>query len=339
MKTTESPNVIQATGLWRRYGTESSGYTAVRGIDLDVPAGRVFGLLGTNGAGKTSTLELLEGLAAPTKGRVRIFGDQDPYRQRRATRPRMGIMLQQGGFSRDLTVRETLRMWSECTTDPRPLGEALSMVGLSHRADVTVKQLSGGEKRRLDLALTTLARPELIFLDEPTTGMDPEGRHDTWRIVKELNEQGATVVVTTHYLEEAEQLADRLAIMHQGRIATTGTVGEIVAAHPATLRFRLPHAVPAHRLPAVEELQATVLQDGDPRLQGSDPQRQDGAPHPQSSGTRLQLQTRDLQATTYLLLSWAHAQGIRLEELDARSASLEEAFLHIAHATETEPRP
>ncbi|MER8071646.1 ABC transporter ATP-binding protein [Streptomyces sp. NPDC094034] len=309
--------MIEATDLWRRYGTGSDGYMAVRGIDLAVPAGRVFALLGTNGAGKTSTLELLEGLAPPTKGRIRLFGGEDPYRQRRTTRRRMGIMLQQGGFSRDLTITETLRMWSACTTNPRPIDEALSMVGLGHRAAVTVKNLSGGERRRLDLALTTLSRPELIFLDEPTTGMDPEGRHDTWKIIKELNQQGATVVVTTHYLEEAEQLADRLAIMHQGRIATTGTVGSIVAAHPSTLSFRLPQGVPAHQLPTAEALRATAVDD---------------------SGSRVQLQTQDLQATTFQLLAWADAQRIRLEEFNARSASLEEAFLHIARASETEPQ-
>ncbi|MFI9581325.1 ABC transporter ATP-binding protein [Streptomyces sp. NPDC052236] len=314
---TEPKNVIDATALWRRYGSETDGYTAVRGIDLTVPAGRVFALLGTNGAGKTSTLELLEGLAAPTRGHVRLFGDQDPFLQRRSTRSRMGIMLQHGGFSRDLSVRETLRMWASCTTAPRPIGEALSMVGLTDRADVIVKHLSGGEKRRLDLALTTLSHPELIFLDEPTTGMDPEGRHDTWKIIKELNEQGATVVVTTHYLEEAEQLADQLAIMHEGQIATTGTVGQIVAAHPSTLSFRLPVGVPVDRLPSIEHLQATAVDD---------------------TGSRIHLQTRDLQTTTHLLLDWAGGQRVRLEEFDARSASLEEAFLHIARSSETDPQ-
>jgi ABC-2 type transport system ATP-binding protein len=278
-------------------------------VELTVRQGELFALLGTNGAGKTSTVELLEGLAPPTQGTIRLFGGLDPVRDRKRVRARTGVMLQNGGLNGDLTVNETLRMWAACTTGPRPVAEAAAMVGLTERADVAVKNLSGGEKRRLDLALATLGRPGLLFLDEPTTGMDPEGRHDTWRIIRRLREEGTTILLTTHYLEEAEQLADRIAIMHAGRIATTGTVAGIVASHPSTLGFRLPPDYGTGDLPPARILGADVSV---------------------GAGGRIELSTGDLQHTTTEVLLWARAHGIELSGLDARSASLEEAFLRIA---------
>jgi ABC-2 type transport system ATP-binding protein len=203
-------HVIEVTDLRRVYG---GGFEAVRGITFSVGRGEVFALLGTNGAGKTSTVELLEGLAPATGGRVRVLG-HDPYAERAAVRPHMGVMLQEGGFPSELTVAETTRMWADCTSGARPVDEALDLVGLTRRSGVRVKQLSGGEKRRLDLALALLGHPEVLFLDEPTTGLDAEGRQDTWRVVRELRDAGTTVLLTTHYLEEAEGLADRLAILH-----------------------------------------------------------------------------------------------------------------------------
>ncbi|MFF7440109.1 ATP-binding cassette domain-containing protein [Streptomyces sp. NPDC008122] len=199
---------IEATDLSRTY---SGGYEAVAGISLTVPRGEAFALLGTNGAGKTSTVELLEGLAAPTRGTVRVLG-HDPYRERTAVRPRIGVMLQEDGFPSDLTVAETVRMRTGCTSGARPTAEALDSVGLTGRERVRVKQLSGGERRRLDLALALPGRPEVLFLDEPTTGLDAEGRRDTWDLVRALRADGTTVLLTTHYLEEAESLADRLAL-------------------------------------------------------------------------------------------------------------------------------
>ncbi|MFF8842431.1 ABC transporter ATP-binding protein [Streptomyces sp. NPDC015127] len=317
MTVTIQPNVIEVTGLWRRYGPEGPrGFDAVRGIELAVRKGELFALLGTNGAGKTSTVELLEGLARPTKGTIRLFGGLDPVRDRKRVRPRTGVMLQHGGFPTDLTVSETVRMWASCTTAPRPVGEAVSMVGLAGRKDVAVKNLSGGEKRRLDLALATLGRPELLFLDEPTTGMDPEGRHDTWQIIRRLRTEGTTILLTTHYLEEAEQLADQLAVMHAGRIAATGTVDDIVAAHPSTLGFRLPPGLGPDDLPPAADLRAEagVTADG-----------------------RVELSTGDLQHTTTEVLTWARGRGVVLHGLDARSASLEEAFLRIAGKETKEP--
>ncbi|MFI1935148.1 ABC transporter ATP-binding protein [Streptomyces sp. NPDC020330] len=292
--------VIEAHEVRRRY---AGGFEAVSGISFSVARGELFALLGTNGAGKTSTVELLEGLAPPTDGTVRVLG-HDPYRERAAVRPRTGVMLQEGGFPSDLTVMETVRMWSACTTGARPAGEALEMVGLSLRADVRVKQLSGGEKRRLDLALALTSRPEVLFLDEPTTGLDAEGRQETWELVRALRDNGTTVLLTTHYLEEAEALADRLAIMHQGRIVTTGTIAEVTARQPARIRFVLPEAVPAARLPL--SLRAAA------------------------EGSRIEIRTPALQESLHELLEWARESGVRLHGLDARSASLEEAFLDIA---------
>ncbi|MEU7581915.1 ABC transporter ATP-binding protein [Streptomyces sp. NPDC041068] len=206
--------VIDVTDLRRVYG---GGFEAVRGISFTVGRGELFALLGTNGAGKTSTVELLEGLAAPAGGRVRVLG-HDPYTERSAVRPRIGVMLQEGGFPAELTVAETARMWAGCTSGARPVDEALDTVGLGKRSGVRVKQLSGGEKRRLDLAMALIGQPEVLFLDEPTTGLDAEGRRETWELVRELRDNGTTVLLTTHYLEEAEELAERLAILREGRL-------------------------------------------------------------------------------------------------------------------------
>ncbi|MFF8292799.1 ABC transporter ATP-binding protein [Streptomyces sp. NPDC016309] len=293
-------NVIEAEDVRRGY---AGGFEAVSGITFSVAPGEVFALLGTNGAGKTSTVELLEGLARPSGGTVRVLG-HDPYTERSAVRPRIGVMLQEGGFPADLTVTETVRMWAGCTTGARPVPEALEMVGLGGRSRVRVKQLSGGEKRRLDLALALLGRPEVLFLDEPSTGLDAEGRRDTWELVRRLRDGGTTVLLTTHYLEEAETLADRLAIMHRGRIVTAGTPGEVTAARPARIRFTLPEGVPAGRLPLSLRAAAT--------------------------GRDVEIRTHELQDTLGELLLWARDTGVRLEGLDARSASLEEAFLDIA---------
>nr|WTB32281.1 ABC transporter ATP-binding protein [Streptomyces sp. NBC_00830] len=296
--------VIEADGVWRRY---AGGFEAVTGISFSVARGEIFALLGTNGAGKTSTVELLEGLARPDGGTVRVLG-HDPYHERAAVRPRIGVMLQEGGFPSDLTVAETLLMWSGCTSAPRPTGEALELVGLSARARVRVKQLSGGEKRRLDLALALLGRPDVLFLDEPTTGLDAEGRRDTWELVRTLRDGGTTVLLTTHYLEEAESLAGRLAIMHRGRIVVAGTPAEVTASRPARIRFELPGGIGARRLPL--GLRAAA------------------------GGRRIEIRTHRLQESLGELLRWAQESDVELLRLDARSASLEEAFLEIAQTAQ-----
>ncbi|MEV6210474.1 ABC transporter ATP-binding protein [Kitasatospora sp. NPDC051914] len=307
--TSHSGPAVEAVELHRRYGPAGpNGFDAVRGLDLTVHRGELFALLGTNGAGKTSTMELLEGLAAPTAGRVRVLG-RDPHRERTAVRPRIGIMLQEGGFPGDLTVAETCRGWAGLTTGARPVDEALGLVGLGDRAGVRVKQLSGGERRRLDLAVALLGRPEVLFLDEPSTGLDPEARAAVWRLIRELRGEGTTVLLTTHYLEEAEELADRLAIMRAGRIAATGTVGEVIADRPARIAFELPERCGPYEalgLPALPAAEVTA------------------------EGRRITVRTHRLQSDLTDLLGWAAHHGVALGGLEARSATLEEAFLAIA---------
>lgn len=281
-------------------------------MTFSVGRGELFALLGTNGAGKTSTLELLEGLAPPASGQVSVLG-HDPYRDRAAIRPRIGVMLQEGGFPSELTVRETLRMWAGCTSGARPVGEALDIVGLTRRGGVRVKQLSGGERRRLDLALALLGRPEVLFLDEPTTGLDAEGRRGTWDLVRELRDSGTTVLLTTHYLEEAEDLADRLAILHEGRIAAGGTVEEVVASQPSLISFQLPDGYFVGDLPPLAQLGVTGHETRD---------------------RTVKLRTHELQRAATGLLLWAERERLELRGLDVRSASLEEAFLRIARDAE-----
>lgn len=312
---TDEDTVIEASGLHRWYGPPGGkGFEAVRGLNLTVARGELFALLGTNGAGKTSTVELLEGMAEPSAGRVRVLG-HDPLRERARVRPRIGIMLQEGGFPAELTVRETARMWAGCVTGARPVAEALELVGLSGRRDVRVKQLSGGERRRLDLALALLGRPELLFLDEPTSGMDPEGRRATWQLVRSLQADGTTVLLTTHYLEEAEELADRLAIMRDGRIVISGTPAEVTAVRPSRIRCTLPPGTAPSNLPPIAGVSSVSA-----AAVGSGP------------GQPVEIRTEQLQETLTELLLWAREQGVQLAGLDARSASLEEAFLAVAGA-------
>ncbi|WP_051970768.1 ABC transporter ATP-binding protein [Kitasatospora azatica] len=310
----DGARVIEAAGARRRYG---GGFEAVRGVSFSVARGELFALLGTNGAGKTSILELLEGLARPSAGTIRVLG-RDPYAERASVRPRIGVMLQEGGFPVDLTVDETARMWAGCVTGARPRQESLDLVGLGHRSGVRVRQLSGGERRRLDLALALLGRPQVLFLDEPTTGLDPQGRHDTWELVRALRAEGTTVLLTTHYLEEAEALADQLAILHQGRIVALGTPAEVTGARPARIAFGLPPGWHPGDLPPFPEL--GVLR------------------HELREG-RVVLHTDRLQHTLTALLRWAEQREVPLDRLDARTASLEEAFLAIAgqdtHAGQT----
>lgn len=292
--------VITAEGLRRAYGRGKNAFEAVRGVDLQVAEGEVFALLGTNGAGKTSTLDMLEGLVAPSDGVVRVFG-LDPRRDRAQVRAQIGIMLQSGGLPAELTVLETLEMWRGTCTNPTTTARVLELVDLAHRATVRVRSLSGGEQRRVDLACALLGQPRLLFLDEPTTGLDPESRRGTWKLLADLKASGVTMVLTTHYLDEAEALADRIAIMHRGEVARAGTLREIVDGHPARIVFDHPG------LPL-------------PRLDGAQVDAQ----------ARVTVGTHDLQGHLFELLEWAREHGLQLGGLEARAASLESVFLDIA---------
>jgi ABC-2 type transport system ATP-binding protein len=306
VKSTPTGNTghIEVRGLRRVYGTAAGGFEAVRGIDLVVGAGTIVALLGTNGAGKTSALEVVEGLARPTAGQVRVLG-LDPYKDRREVRPRTGVLLQTSGFPADLTVAETLRMWASTMAYPRPVAVALAELDLAGRADVRVRSLSGGELRRLDLACTLLGDPDVVMLDEPTTGLDPENRRRVWDLVAALRDRGRAVLLTTHHLEEAEELADRVAIMHAGRIVREGTPAQLGADQPATIRFG--------RVPALLGL-------------GGLP----GAVQVTSHHGMTTVHTHDLQITLHALLGQAAQCDVRLPNLEANNASLESVFLAIA---------
>src|SRR5687767_13293956 len=199
---------------------------AVRGIDFEVARGEVFGLLGPNGAGKTTTVEILEGYRERTSGIVSVLG-HDPGRRPRELRRRVGIVLQESGIYRHVTVRELLVHWARLYPAPRDVDEVLALAGLADRADVRSGRLSGGQRRRLDFALALVGDPELVFLDEPTTGFDPEARRAAWQTVRSLADLGKTVLLTTHYLDEAQALCDRVAIMKDGRIMTVGAPAEL----------------------------------------------------------------------------------------------------------------
>ncbi|MFI9842126.1 ABC transporter ATP-binding protein [Nonomuraea sp. NPDC051941] len=286
-----STPVIDVDRLNLTYGD----FRAVRDLSFQVRHGEFYALLGTNGAGKTSTLETIEGHRTPTSGTVRVFG-QSP-RDRRAVRPRMGIMLQESGFSPDLTVRESLRLIGNLTQRIDTVERLLGIVDLTRKAGTKVSQLSGGEKRRLDFATAVYGAPELIFLDEPTTGLDIQSRDDLWDAVDRLREDGSTIVLTTHYLEEAQQRADRIGLMHKGTFHREGTVSELTRTLPAAIRFSLPAPAPA--LP----LQATREGDG-----------------------KYLIETFGLQKDLHTLLRWAQDHAVELRDLEAGPTRLDDVF-------------
>lgn len=303
-------NIISVEGVRRRYGSTRQGtsFEAVRGVDLTVRRGELYALLGTNGAGKTSLLEVIEGIAPATDGHVEVLG-MNPHTDRAKVRRHTGIVLQEAGFPAELKVFEMARTWAATLSTARPVDQVLTEVGLNHRADVAVKSLSGGERRRLDLALAVLGAPQVLFLDEPTTGLDPESRRSAWRLIRGMLDDGVTVVLTTHYLEEAEELADRIGIMHAGELVREGTAAQIVAEEPARITFMLARDAPG--LPALVGRHSTRAA---------------------VQGVRHTIETTALQDDLFRLLEWAAAESLSLDQLDARAASLEQAFLAIAES-------
>nr|WP_221374998.1 ABC transporter ATP-binding protein [Actinoplanes polyasparticus] len=287
-----STPVIEVEKLNLKYGD----FHAVKDLSFEVRPGELYALLGTNGAGKTSALETIEGHREPTSGTVRVFGHSP--RDRKAVRPRMGIMLQESGFSPDLTVGESVRLIGQLTGRTDDVGRVLDVVGLTRKAGTLVSQLSGGEKRRLDFATAVYGTPELIFLDEPTTGLDIQSRDALWESVDRLRENGSTIVLTTHYLEEAQQRADRIGLMHQGVFRRQGTVGDLTRALPSHIRFAFPDG-PALPLPS------------------------------SADGNTVVIETFELQKDLHLLLGWAQDNGVELRDLSAGPTSLDDVFRSI----------
>ena len=227
-------SAIAVRGLRKSYG----GLEAVRGIDFEVERGEVFGLLGPNGAGKTTTVEILEGYRKRDAGEVEVLGT-DPAAARGDWRERIGVVLQSSAMYETLSVAEMLKLFAGYYRESRPVDEVIALVGLQEKRDERVRRLSGGQRRRLDLALALIGDPELIFLDEPTTGFDPRARRQAWETIRGLRGLGKTILLTTHYLDEAEQLADRVAVLAHGQIVASGTPAELTGAVRATeIRYR-----------------------------------------------------------------------------------------------------
>jgi ABC-2 type transport system ATP-binding protein len=215
---------LRCAGLVKRY----EDVVAVAGLDLEVGFGECFGLLGPNGAGKTTTVEILEGLTAPDEGTVEVLGTRWGERRDRELRNRLGVQLQETQLSDKLTVEETLRLFRSFFSRGREVDRVVAMVGLEEKRRSRVGKLSGGQKQRLALACALVGAPELLFLDEPTTGLDPQARHKVWEIVEEFRAAGGTVLLTTHYMEEAQRLSDRVAVMDHGRVIALGTPAELI---------------------------------------------------------------------------------------------------------------
>jgi ABC-2 type transport system ATP-binding protein len=299
---------IVAERLTKRYGE----LVALDEVSFEVPPAQVVAVLGPNGAGKTTTMEILEGFLAPTRGTPRVLGI-DPRHGDRAWRARIGLVLQSTSLDEQLTVREPLTVFAQLYPDPRPVPEVLELIDLTAEAGARVGALSGGQRRRVDVGVGIIGRPEILFLDEPTTGLDPEARRRAWQGVENLASTGTTVLVTTHYIEEADRLADRVIVLSAGRIvADTTPAGLRARAGRSTIRYPLPDGAPATDLPASLAGQL----DGD-------------------HGTLL-VRSADLTATLRDLINWADRHHLDLTGLEVGPPSLEDAYLAITGAPPAE---
>ena len=297
------PAVI-ATGLRKSYGDRE----AVAGVDLEVRTGELLAFLGPNGAGKTTTVEILEGYRSRSAGEVSVLGI-DPARATRAWRARIGIVLQSSKPNGFLTVRETVSEWAGFYPAPRPVDETIERVGLTETAGQRVGKLSGGQQRRLDVALALVGDPELLFLDEPTTGFDPSARRQAWGLIAALRELGKTVLLTTHYMDEAQELADRVAIIRAGRIVAEGAPGELGGRDArSVIRFRLPPGVVAAGLPI---------------------------PVSERDGVALAAFERPLEPL-HALTAWALEHGHDLGDLEVERPTLEDVYLELTESQDAD---
>ena len=285
---------------------------ALRGVTLEVRRGEIFALLGANGAGKTTLIEILEGYRRRSGGDARVL-DADPGRPTRSWRERIGLVLQECELDPNLTVCETVRLFSSFYPAPRPVEDTVELAGLGGVADVRVGRLSGGQRRRVDVAVGIAGDPELIFLDEPTTGFDPTARRAAWSMIDGLRSLGTTILLTTHYMDEAQRLADRIGILRQGELVAIGSVEEIGAGlrTDALIHFRLPDGFAPHHIAA--EAALPVEMEGD----------------------LVTIHAADPQAALYRLTSWATHEGVHLAGLEVIRPTLEDMFLELT-AQETE---
>src|SRR5262245_13463415 len=299
--------VISVKGLRKSY----DGFEAVRGIDLEVGTGEIFAFLGPNGAGKTTTVEILEGYRTRSAGEVSVLGI-DPQRADRAWRNRVGFVLQESRLIPELTPREAVEQYAGYYFSPRDIDETVNLVGLAEKADARTSTLSSGQKRRLDVALALIGDPELLFLDEPTTGFDPLARRQAWEVIGGLRDLGKTVFLTTHYMDEAQALADRVAILAAGRIVATGSPEDVGGDREARteISFRLPHGVRSAELPQPVRQLARI----------------DAAAVSMSADDPVPL-LRELTV-------WATERGVALLDLEVRRPSLEDVYLELTRQTD-----
>ncbi len=290
---------IEVRDLKKSYG----GLEALRGVNFAISKGEIFALLGPNGAGKTTIMEILEGYIQRTSGHVSVLG-YDPDSSPEDLRSRVGIVLQETGVDLYLKVGEIIKQFSGFYQNPKPIKDILDVTGLKEQSDIRIRRLSGGQRRRLDVALGIVGDPELLFLDEPTTGLDPYARRNTWKMIASLRELGKTILLTTHYMDEAEVLADKIALLNAGIIEAEGTLEELRTYKKATtIKFELDDAL--HKMPVEISKLANVI------------------------GNKVKLETMTPMSSLAILTSWALNEEIELRGLSVQQQSLDEIFIEL----------